>query len=356
MKPDIFACRPEDLTVGWAQRVIDRCHPGVRVSGAHTVSVDVGTTTRIRLAIEHDGPATLSRRWFVKLPSLAWRARLITALPRLLHTEVRFYAEAAQAIPIAIPTRLAAQSQYGQGATLVLQDVTEFGAIAGNPGDTLTAVQAELVVRQLARFHAHFWDRADLLRAYHWLAGPVRHLEDHLGTVLALPLMKRGLQQAGEAIPSSLHAQAMRYARHRRQAMRFLSGTPQTLVHHDCHPGNLFWSESGPGLLDWQLVRFGESIGDVAYFLATALDPTIRQAHESSLLSIYAQTLEDHGIRGIDTDCMLQRYRAHLIYPFEAMVISLAVGGMIEPGTNRELIRRAAAAVHDLDAFAAVRL
>ena len=55
-----------------------------------------------------------------------------------------------------------------------------------------------------------------------------------------------------------------------------------------------------------------------------------------------------------NADSLLQRYRAHLIYPFEAMVLSLAVGGMITPETNRELIRRAAAAIHDLDAFAAV--
>jgi hypothetical protein len=38
------------------------------------------------------------------------------------------------------------------------------------------------------------------------------------------------------------------------------------------------------------------------------------------------------------------------------MVVSLAVGGMIKPETNRELIRRVATAVNDLDAFAAIPL
>ena len=354
MNPSILARRPEDLGVRWVQRVIDRRHPGVRVARSNIVSVDVGTTTRIRLAIEHDGPDTLHRRWFVKLPSLAWRARFITALPRLLHTEIRFYTEAAPAIPIPIPEILAAQSRPGQGAILVLQDVTESGAMAGSPGDALTAAQAALVITQLARFHARFHAQPDLIRTLQWLAGPIRRLEDHLGTILAAPLMKRGLQQAAELIPSSLHEQAMRYARQRRQVMHFLSDAPQTLVHHDCHPGNVFWGESRPGLLDWQLVRFGEGIGDVAYFLATALDPAIRRTHESSLLSLYAQTLEEHGCASMDMSSLWRRYRAHLIYPFEAMVISLAVGGMIPPEANRTLICRTAAAIHDLDAFSAL--
>ncbi|KIO49205.1 aminoglycoside phosphotransferase [Nitrosospira sp. NpAV] len=354
MERNILAYRPSDLTARWAQRVINNHYSNVIVSNVAIVSVHVGTTTRIRLSVEHNGPENLPKQWFVKLPSLAWRARMITALPRLLHTEVRFYNEAAQTVPVAVPGILAAQSKPGRGAILVLTDITESGGIAGNPDDTLTVEQAELVVKQLARFHAHFWDKADLARTYYWLAGPVRRLEDYLGTALAVPLMKRGLRQAGKLIPPPLHAPAVHYARHRRRVMHFLSNTSQTLVHHDCHPGNLFWSQSQPGLLDWQLVRIGEGIGDIAYFLATALDPKIRRLHEANLLAMYVKALWDHGITGIDPRNLLQRYRAHLTYPFEAMVVSLAVGGMMKLESNHELIRRTAAAVEDLDAFSAI--
>ena len=356
MKHDILAHRPGDLNVSWAKRVVDSRCSNVTVSKVNIVSVDIGTTTRIRLAVEHDGPTTLSRKWFVKLPSLAWRARMITALPGLLHTEARFYNETAQAVPIIIPCFLGGQSKPGKGATLVLSDVTEFGATVGNPGDALTADQAALVIKQLARLHARFWNKLELLRKYGWLAGPVRRLEDHLGTALAVPLMKRGLQRAGKLIPSALHTPAVNYAWCRSRAMRFLSDAPQTLVHHDCHPGNLFWNQSQPGLLDWQLVRFGEGTGDLAYFLATALTPEVRRDHEAGLLGTYAQELRNSGVESIDMDTLKQIYRSHLVYPFEAMVVSLAVGGMIEQGINRELIRRTAAAVQDLDAFAAIPL
>jgi hypothetical protein len=352
----ILVRQPGDLTIDWAQRVVNKHYPHVVVSNVDVVSVDIGTTTRVRVNVEHNEPAILPGQWFVKLPSMVWQAKLITALPRLLHTEVRFYNEVVRSVSLTVPHFLAAQSKFGKGSTLVLADLTEFGAILGSPGDALTFSQAAMVVEQLAKFHARFWNNENLDHTYRWLAGPVRRLEDFLGTAMAVPLMKRGLQKAGELVPSTLHAKAVHYARHRRQAMRFLTEASQTLVHHDCHPGNLFWNQSQPGLLDWQLIRFGEGISDIAYFLSTSLNPETRRLHEASLIAIYVQCLEDNGIAGIDVNILLQRYRAHLIYPFEAMIVTLAVGGMMNMESNHELIRRTAAAVLDLDAFAAIPL
>jgi Ser/Thr protein kinase RdoA (MazF antagonist) len=154
-----------------------------------------------------------------------------------------------------------------------------------------------------------------------------------------------------------LYQPALRYARRRRQVMRFLAKAPQTLIHHDCHSGNLFWNsdKSHAGFLDWQLVRMGEGVSDVAYFLATALHPTTRQQHELALLAKYQQTLNAQGVQ-LDSDHLLNRYRAHLSYAFEAMVVTLAVGGMMNLEHNLELIRRTAAAVDALDAFSALPL
>ena len=353
---NILVRKPRDLTVDWAQRVVNKHHSHIVVSNVDVVSVDIGTTTRIRVNVEHNEPTLLPSQWFVKLPSMAWQARLITALPRLLHTEVRFYNEVVRSVSVTVPLFLAAQSQLGKGSTLVLTDLTEFGVILGKPGDALTFPQAAMVVEQLAVFHARFWNKENLDHTHRWLAGPVRSMEDFLGSTLAVPLMKRGLDKAGNLVPPALHGPAIHYARHRRQAMRFLTEGPQTLIHHDCHAGNLFWNQSQPGLLDWQMVRFGEGISDIAYFLSTALNPETRRLHETSLIAIYTQGLEDNGVTGIDVNMLLQRYRAHLIYPFEAMIVTLAIGGMMNLESNHELIRRTAAAVEDLNAFAALPL
>jgi hypothetical protein len=356
MKQTILVRQPGDLTVAWAQKIVNKHHANTVVAKVDVVAVDVGTTTRVSVAVEHNGPDTLPSRWFVKLPSLKWRARMITTLPRLLETEVRFYNELAEAVPLSKPVCLAAQSRFGRGSTLVLADVAEFAGVPSSVSDTLTLEQAALVVEQLASSHARFWNHVHLDPKYRWLAGPIRLLEDALGTALAVPLMKRGLRLAGEHVPSTQHAPAIHYARHRRAAMRFLSDASKTLVHHDCHPGNLFWNNnrSSVGFLDWQLVRIGEGVSDVAYFLSTALNPETRRLHEAELLLRYAQALADNGVANVDNSCLVQRYRAHLVYAFEAMIVTLAVGGMMNLGCNLELIRRTAAAVEELDAFSAL--
>lgn len=78
MKENILVRKPSDLTVTWAQKIVNTRFYDMKVSKIDIVSLDIGTTTRIRVTVEHNGPETLPRRWFVKFLSMAWRARLIT--------------------------------------------------------------------------------------------------------------------------------------------------------------------------------------------------------------------------------------------------------------------------------------
>ena len=343
------------LTIDWAQSVL-RLHDGdARVHAVEVVAVHIGTTTRVRLAVDHDSHH-VARRWFVKLPSRKWQARVITALPRLLQTEARFYQQIAKQVPLNIPVCLAARTKWGHGTILVLADVTERGSRAGSAGDALDVKQAYSAVEQLAQLHANFWQDVTLIHNYPWIADSVRLLEDLLGSALAVPLMRCGLKKAGDMIPESLHGPALAYAKNRKKIMAFLNDAPQTLTHHDCHPGNLFWQEDGSaGFLDWQLVRRGEGIGDISYLLTTTLTPEVRRQHEADLIAHYAKTLRLHGISG-PGDNVMMRYRAHCCYAFEAMVITLAIGGMMDLNTNLELIRRISIALNDLDCFAALPL
>ncbi|MCA8923685.1 MAG: aminoglycoside phosphotransferase, partial [Planctomycetes bacterium] len=139
--PAALARRPEQLDAAWAQRVLAHHAPGAEVRGVALRRVDVGTTTRVWLEVDHE-VADQPRRWFVKLPSRSWRARAITALPQLPQTEVRFYAEVAPRLGVPRPRALAAVSRVGRGFTLVLEDVVAGGAEVGAPGLALTAAQA----------------------------------------------------------------------------------------------------------------------------------------------------------------------------------------------------------------------
>jgi len=152
----IIAHHPDDLTVDWAQHVVNQHSSQTTVTQLTILSVDIGTTTRIRIKVEHNSPELLPTFWFIKIPSLSWRARAITALPRLLHTESRFYNELAIHTPVNKPRALIAKSIFSRGSTLVLNDITEQGGIPGSASDTLTVQQAELIIEQLAKLHANF--------------------------------------------------------------------------------------------------------------------------------------------------------------------------------------------------------
>lgn len=351
---NIVVRRPNDLSKQWAQGIVNQYAADAKVSGVNIESVNIGTSTRLRLVVNHDASGIVPTRWFVKTPSLAIKSRAITALPGLLHKEIHFYKSLSETTPVNLPRILAAQSRLWRGTTLVMADLAELGYRPGHTADALSIEQAGQVVEKLAQFHGHYWGNASLPKTHRWLNGFSQNVENHMGTLLAVPLMKRGLEKAGSLVPTKLHRPALRYAAERRRITKLLATGAQTLVHHDCHPGNLFWTQTEPGFLDWQLVRMGEGISDLAYFLATSLQPESRRIHEKQLLQLYLSALDRQGVNGLDERLSYQRYRAHLAYPFEAMVVTLAIGGMMEQDSNLELIRRAAAAIEDHDSYAAL--
>lgn len=312
------------------------------------VSVDVGTTTRVRLAVEHDDAAA-PRRWFVKLPSSSWRARALVGLVRLPQQEVRFYQQLAPALTPSCPVALAASARPGRGFTLVLPDLDECAATTFPVTAELTVDEAAEVILTLAAIHSR---GAQLVHTVPWLHGPSRRLEDGCGTVLSIPLVRRGLARADNAVPSELHRSVHRYARRRTAVMKELRCGSATLVHHDCHPGNLYWRAGKAGLLDWQLVRRGDGIGDVAYLLASSLRPDDRANNERALLAEYGTALSARGM-SMQTNAV-QRYRKHLTYALEAMLVTLAVGGFMADADARELVRRTAAAAVENESFAAL--
>ena len=58
----VLVSSPAGLDQGWAQSVLAEHEPGVRVKGLEVTDLDVGTTTRVQLRVDHDSE-DLPRRW-----------------------------------------------------------------------------------------------------------------------------------------------------------------------------------------------------------------------------------------------------------------------------------------------------
>jgi hypothetical protein len=346
------ARKTSDFSVHWARAVVRSSGGDANVLAVSAGEVDAGTTARVRVSVAFDRPCVLPTQWFVKFPSTRLRARGLAFAAGLTSNEFRFYRTLALQVPVLQPICIAAAANRFE-ATIVMGDLNDGSTRFGSTTGTLSIDEVGVAVETLARMHARFCRGVDRLPA--WLDGPMRRAEDRLGDWLAVPLMRRGLKRAGKLVPRALHDLALRYARSRRAFHGLLNAGPRTLVHRDCHPGNWFFRNGEAGLLDWQLTRAGVGVGDVAYLLATGLEPGDRKVMEEALLCRYAGTLQRHDA-GASLSDIQDQYRRHLLYAFEAMVVTLAIGGMMPLSQNRTFIKRTVQALIDNNALEDARL
>ena len=293
------------------------------------------------------------RSVFVKTPSPAAVTRLVTEAAGLTASEVRFYRTLAATVPVQVPECLHARHD-GTRFMLVLEDLTGRTYLPA-AGDACTARQALTVIDALADLHAFGWGRPQRGSAGSWLFAQVDR-ERSLGAWLRLPLMNRGLALADGRIEPRLASAALRCARHHRIVYERLNEPPHTLVHNDCHIGNLaFGPQDRPMFLDWQMVRAGQWARDVAYFCTLALDPDDRRSGEDLLLDRYRRRLRAAGGPQLDPTEAREAYRRHAAYALEAVIVTLALGAV-----PREVIdiwlARATAAAEDLESFEALGL
>ena len=66
----------------------------------------------------------------------------------------------------------------------------------------------------------------------------------------------------------------------------------------------------------------GPGTEDVAYFLASGLEPERRRAAEIGLLKGYHETLVENGVRGYEFDECQRDYRLFMFRPLQVLVVA----------------------------------
>jgi hypothetical protein len=323
---------------------------GLQVADCVVLDQSAGTTARTRVEVRLlDGER---RALFVKRPPPSLVARAVVNLVGLGRAEAGFYRDAAPALPLVVPQCHSRRNPRGP-FPLVLDDLVTAGATIGALGDELPVDVVEQALTTLAHVHGTYWDDRRLgSGGWPWCRSFVPAVEASAGWLVAPALTALGRRRAelADGIASGL----ARYAVRRTPTLHRLDRGPRTLLHHDCHPGNLTrFADGRVVLVDWQLVRAGPWASDVAYLLATALSTDDRRAHEHQLVEGYLDALRAAGGRPPAPAEAWRAYVANLVYPLEAMLVTLALGAMQPAAAVRRVVRRAADAVGDHDAFAA---
>jgi aminoglycoside phosphotransferase (APT) family kinase protein len=315
---------------------------GATVTSVSVIGGDAGTSSRARLALTgHGVPDSV----FVKMPAETAAIRLMGELGRLAHTETRFYRELSPQLT-GVPKSYGSTFDSVTGRfVLVLEDLAVDRCEFPDTLHPLTPDQASQVVDLLARLHARFWERVP-----DWAYSA----SADTAALLTGPLLKMSARRIGEK--TDIPVERGRFIDENYRAVaRLIDKPPNTVMHGDAHPGNVYFRNGRAGLLDWQAVRRGHPGRELAYTLVTSMATADRQAHERELLDHYRQVLTDGGGPRLHHDELWDRYRAGALYAYVAALITAGMGGMQAEGIAMEGLRRGVAALDDLDTVALLK-
>ena len=345
MPTDELAPAPNDLSEvlspAWLSHALQGAFPGVVVGDVDEVESLESTARKVRIRVSYQETADQYAPTAFCIKGY-FNPEYVQFGYTGIH-EVHFYDRLAARVPILVPTArytgIEPESQHG----LVLMD--DIVANGGEFFDQLSwydAVTAQTSVRELAGLHARFW--GDALSAEEWLAPKIRRFPGYISDE-TLDELLRGRRAEGfpESMRDAVRLKAGMFALADRYA-----GKPRTLLHADLHLGNLYRSADGRiGFIDWQNYEFGHWSMDVAYHLATALQPSERAERERSLLEFYLAQLAEQGGPVMTLDEAWEDYRAALLYGYFLWGITRRV----EPRITEELTQRLGHAVLDHDSL-----
>ncbi|XP_059078445.1 uncharacterized protein LOC131876920 [Tigriopus californicus] len=156
--------------------------------------------------------------------------------------------------------------------------------------------QAKSVLRNLAKFHAFFWNRLPSYepRGSFWTLErrkPLQELEDAVITWSAL--LKR-LPSLAASVPNA-DTLVTDVVTHAEKLDTFVGKTALTRIHGDCKGFNLFLSQTNDGnvlFIDMQWTGSGNPLQDVAYVLTTTLQADVLP-NMDKLVDFYCHCLSE---------------------------------------------------------------
>ncbi len=297
-----FPISPDQMTASWLESVL-----GVRIASADVEPIGDGagfasSVYRIHL-VHRDASTDFAETLIWKTVSNDPRTRHFLTTLGAYERESRFYGRIASRVEIAPRAFLSEFDDESGAFCLITEDLSSM-----KPGDQIegcTFAEALEVATGAGRLHSQFWseridERPGWIPTFDSGSGYFERMHSAAWTRVA---------QTMEGIPEGLIKAAERLAPRVSDVKTRLSRTPVTLVHGDLRLDNVFFGR-GQGaesikLIDWQAIRMGRGIYDLAYFLSTSVPIETRIRHQDELIEAYAETLSANGVAGYTVaDCV----------------------------------------------------
>jgi hypothetical protein len=284
---------PSQLTAEWMTAALRYAGHKVTVRSVEVEPIGTGQMgSSFRLTIDVDGSdvgeaSELPTTLVAKLPTADLEARVAIASSH--RTEVSFYRDLAPTIAAKVPRcELALISDDSTRFTLLLEDLAP-----AQQGDQLAGCTADQLVaaaRNLAGLHGPRW--CDPTLADH--RGPLDPVDEATAAFLG-EVMAGAVGPFAERLGAAITAEdAALLAECAAATPAFLMGRPDrfALLHGDYRLDNLMFHPDGSvAAVDWQTVGVGLPGRDLAYLIATSMEPEDRRAIERVAVESYRERL-----------------------------------------------------------------
>ena len=326
------------VTAAWLSEVLDRPISELRVTPIGTGQT--GCTYRLSL----DDGSTLVAKTGAEDPAV--RERVAYGY----RAELAFYRDIAPTVDVPVPTVHAAVATDDCSQVVLLMD----DLAPAVQGDQIAGATPEVVVagaRGLAGLHGPRW------------CDPTWKDLD----VLTMPLVdEQGAQGMGDltrmAADTFLATLGPRLSTEDRATFDafprcvpdFLLARPErfALLHGDYRLDNLLLHpDGGVTVVDWQTLTVGLPARDLAYWVATSLDPDVRRRTEGEAIRAYHAAL---GVEGYDLATCEEDYRAGQLHTLLIVALGWAFTAQTERGGDMMTVmaQRSCAALRDLGVLA----
>ncbi len=344
---------PESIDARWLTEQLQASGlSNTEVEGFSTTPIgtgQIGKCLRYELEYAH-ADAKAPKTLVGKFPSDDPMSRATGVGLRNYYREVRFYQVLTERLSIRVPQCYHADIEgEGPDFVLLLEDMSP--AVQGDQLAGCSPAVARQAVLELVGLQAPSWCD-ESLRQYDWLADLRDNPDINVGSLYQQTLpgfidrYGANLSAAQRSIISQVADEA--------QCVLFEPvGTPFCLEHVDYRLDNLLIKEANADpivtVVDWQSVKVGRPMNDVAYFLGAGLVPETRRECEHSIVREYHQALLSHGINNFDWDTCWHEYRRSTVAAFAVFVVASMIVQQTERGDAMFLTMANRHSTHALD-------
>lgn len=349
-----------DITPAWVEGVLrgsGNLEEGVSVTDVslQRIGEGVGILSILQKVVPHySGPTKAPASLVVKYPTDDPGQRFTADALTFYVRELIFYRDIAPSAPFRTATCYAqAIATENTDFTIAMEDIGHLTQI--NQLEGVSLAQAEVLIDQLADYHAMWWNSPkldEMIGYFAPLSNPVYHL--------VLPGLWDGgwpamLEHAPEIVPPEIAAIGTMWSTKVQWMLDSLMA-PATLCHGDYRADNLMFDGNKPVVLDFQIVGKGCGIYDLGYFISQSIATDVRRGNDRKLFDRYCDRIESHGIE-IDREEMWRQYR---ITVFFCAIYSVTnwpqYGNMNERGQSllRDMLQRSLQAIVDVDAISVI--